>query len=88
MGLEDVRVAGVTGFVVAGVLTTVGAVLASLLVSSAVQGALALARWIAGIRSGRGSLETGALRGRLAARLAPEAEHAALARQVWWRLPC
>lgn len=88
MGLEEVRVAGVVGFVVAGVLTTVGAVLASLLVSSAVQGALALARWISGSRSGRGSLETGALRERLAARLDPEAEHALLARQSSRRLPC
>jgi len=88
MNLEDVRAAGAVGFVVAGVLTTVGAVLASLLVSSAVQGALTVARWIARSRSGSGSLAPAARRERLAARLDPKAEDALLVRQAWWRLPC
>ncbi len=88
MNLEDVHVAGVGGFVVVGTLTTVGAVLASLLVSSVVQGALYLARCIARSRSGSGSLATRALGERLAARLDPEAEHALLARQAWRWLRC
>jgi hypothetical protein len=93
MDLTELRIVGVLGFVVVGVLTTVGAVVTSL-VAGAVQAGLRVAGWLGSIRSR--AAETGsdvatatgspAVGGSL--RLDRPADHALLARQAWWRLRC
>jgi hypothetical protein len=94
MDLTELRIVGVLGFVVAGVLTTVGAVVTSLLVAGAAQAGLRGAGRLGSIRSR--AAETGsdvatatrspAVGGSF--RLDRPADHALLARQAWWRLRC
>jgi hypothetical protein len=94
MSLTELRVAGVLGFVVVGLIPTVGAVVVSLLVAGAVQAGLRVAGWLGSIRSraaeGRSDVATATEMPVVprSLRLERPAEHSLLARQAWWRLRC
>ena len=93
MDLTELRVASVLGFVVVGLVTTIGAVMVSLLVAGVVRAGLAVGRWLTGMWAHASEVEDRAaetsktrtvdVRFRLDA-----ADHALLARQAWWRLRC
>jgi hypothetical protein len=93
MSLTDLRIIGIVGFVLVGVVTTVGAVVASLLVAGAVQAGLRVAAWLGNLRSraaGAGEDATATVSppaGR-SLWLDRPADHSLLARQAWWRLRC
>jgi hypothetical protein len=94
MDLTDLRVLSLGGILVVGLLTTVGAIVLSLLVTGLVQAGFAAAGWLARIRIRRMQVEA------RAARVSPtqavdasfgldaRATHELLARQAWWRLRC
>lgn len=91
MSLTELRVAGVLGFVVVGLITTV---VVSLLVAGAVQAGLRVAGWLGSIRSraaeGRSDVATATEMPVVprSLRLERPADHSLLARQAWWRLRC
>ena len=84
MGLTEFR----------GLVTTVGAVVASLLVAGAVQAGLRVAGWLGSLRSraagagGKAATATVSPDAGRSLRLGRPADHALLARQAWWRLRC
>jgi hypothetical protein len=92
MDLTGMRVAGVVGMVLVGVLTAVGAFAVSFLVAGVVRAGFTVANWVSGINvptTGAGDRAGAADRSvERGSRLADGAEHALLARQAWWRLPC
>ncbi len=94
MSLTELRIVGVLGFVLFGVVTTIGAVVASLLVAGAVQAGLRIAGWLGSLRSraaGVGGDVATATVSPAAGRslgLDRPADHALVARQAWWRLRC
>jgi hypothetical protein len=94
MDLTYLRFLSVGGLLVVGLLTTVGAIVISLLVTGLVQAGFAAAGWLARSRSRRTEVEgratvtsktpaVDASFGRDA-----RAAHELLARQAWWRLRC
>jgi len=92
MDLTEIRVAGVVGMVLVGVLTAVGAFAVSFLVAGVVRAGLTVAKWVRGVNAPTtgaedraGAADRSAER---ASRLADGAEHVLLARQAWWRLRC
>lgn len=93
MNLTELRVAGILGFVVVGLVTTIGAVVVSLLVAGAVRAGLAVGGWLTDMRAraseveGRGA-EVSTTRAVDASFRLDAADHALLARQAWWRLRC
>lgn len=94
MSLTELRIVGVLGFVLVGVVTTVGAVAASLLVAGAVQAGLRVAGWLGSLRS----RPAGAGKDVVTATVSPAAgrslefdrpaDHALVVRQAGWRLRC
>lgn len=94
MDLTYLRVLSVGGMLVVGLLTTVGAIVMSLLVTGLVQAGFAAAGWLARIRVRRTQVEgrpagvtaTQAVDARFG--LDARAAHEILARQAWWRLRC
>ena len=94
MDLTYLRVLSVGGILVVGLLTIVGAIVVSLLVTGLVHAGFAVAGWLARIRVRRTQVE-----GRTAAVSTTKAVDASfgldtraarelLARQAWWRLRC
>ncbi len=94
MSLTELRMVGVLGFVLVGVVTTVGAVAASLLVAGAVEAGLRVAGWLGSLRSraaGAGRDVATATVSTAAGRslgVDRPADHALVVRQAWWRLRC
>lgn len=94
MDLTYLRVLNVGGVLVVGLLTTVGAIVMSLLVSGLVQAGFAAAGWLARIRVRRTQVEgpTAGVSTNQAVDtsfgLDARAAHELLARQAWWRLRC
>ena len=94
MSLPELRTMSVRGFVLVGLVTTVGAAVVSLLVAGVVQAGLTIDGWLARLRlrdaeaggHAATTAETRAVGGSL--RLNGSADHALLARQAWWRLRC
>jgi hypothetical protein len=91
MDLTEFRIAGVVGIMLVGLLTTVGAFVASFAVAGLARARLAMAKRVSAIQTGTAG-ETrasfGSRRGVAQAALAGAADHALLARQAWWRLRC
>ena len=80
---------GVAGMILVGVLTVVGAFVASFLVAGAIRAGLAVAKWVTGARACASHATVDSPRGvETHVRLAGAADHALLARQAWWRLRC
>lgn len=89
MDFTEFRVAGVTGMILVGVLTAVGAFVVSFLVAGAIRTGLAIGKWVTGARACASQAAVDTPRGEgTNVRLAAAADHALLARQAWWRLRC
>jgi hypothetical protein len=90
MDVTEVRVLGIVGIIVVGLVTTVGAVALSLLAAGMVQVGLGLAHWLERVRGAIGSVPVTPMRGSGVEQPLPltPADHALLARQAWWRLRC
>jgi hypothetical protein len=88
MSLSDLQVGGGVGFVLVGLVTTIGAFAVSLLVSSVVHAGFSVAGWLGrNRRRAGGTVTPSTTRINESFRLGA-ADHALVARQAWWRLRC
>lgn len=92
MDITQIRLLGVGGLLVVGIVTVAGALAASFLAAWLIDASLAVAAWIGRIRGGPAKPPAARADRARAIRGSPGfdagAEHVLLARQAWWRLRC